>query len=146
MYESSTATIPDFKRAAAVARYTTVFLLFTMFLGTHLPSSIALPMSLSFTHADLLLHASAYLMLAFSALTSWELTIGLLQPQHYFTVWLLGTLYGAFDEVTQIPVGRVCNVADWLSDILGLVVGLILFRITRPLLYRFLSKKHLSAQ
>lgn len=80
-------------------------------------------------------------MLAFSVLTSWELTIGQLRPHHYFTVWLVGTLYGAFDEITQIPVGRHADVRDWISDIAGIVLGLTLFRLLRPLLYRLVNFK-----
>jgi len=105
-----------------------------MFIGTHVPLSGA-P---GFSNHDKLLHVSAYMMLTVSLLASWELTAGMLQPQHYFVVWLFGTVYGAFDELTQIPVGRVCDGMDWLADITGIVIGLVVFRITRPLMYRFI--------
>jgi len=139
MLETPATTRPNLKRAAAVARYTTLLLLIAMFLATHLPLPFTMTSPLPLPYGDKVLHAIAYMALALSSLISWELTSGLLQPQHYFAVWLLGTLYGAFDEVTQIPVGRTPDGTDWLSDILGLVLGLTLFRITRPWLDRFHS-------
>ena len=121
------------RRAARVARYGTVLLLMAMFVGTHIPSQGLA----SFSVSDKVLHLSAYMALTISVLTSWEFSTGMLRPTHYFTVWLLGTIYGAFDEITQIPVGRSCDEMDWLADILGIVIGLTLFRILRPLLYRW---------
>ena len=126
--------LPRMQRAASIARRATLFLLIATFVATHLPSVG----HHSITYLDKLMHIGAYAVLAFSVLVSWELTIGPLQPPHYFTVWLEGTLYGAFDELTQIPVGRICDGLDWLSDIVGIVIGLTIFRLSRPLIYRFL--------
>ncbi len=123
---------------ARFARYATVLFILAMFAATHFPAH-ALPRQVA--TLDKVLHCCVYLMLAFSVLTSWELTIGQLRPHHYFTVWLVGTLYGAFDEITQIPVGRHADVRDWISDIAGIVLGLTLFRLLRPLLYRLVNFK-----
>ena len=95
------------QRFAPIARFATVLLMLGMFIATHIPPG-TLPHHVS--HIDKLLHCLVYLALTFSVLTSWELTVGQLRPQHYFTVWLVGTLYGAIDEITQIPVGRH---AEW---------------------------------
>lgn len=123
-----------FHRWARFARYATVFMLMCWFMATHYPiHGVPRP----FSHVDKVVHALAYMTLSMSVLVSWELAIGALRPQHYFTVWLVGTLYAAFDEVTQIPVGRSCDGLDWLADIAGIVVGLTLFRLLRPLFYRF---------
>ena len=121
----------QFEQAAMIARYGTGLLLLAMFAGTHLPLSV--PHGAS---SDKVLHALAYMTLTVSLLASWELSTGILRPTHYFLVWLFGTIYGAFDELTQIPVGRTCDGLDWLADICGIVVGLTLFRILRPVLYR----------
>jgi VanZ family protein len=59
-----------------------------------------------------------------------------LRPQHYFTVWLVCTLYGAFDEISQTPFGRSCDGLDWLADIVGIIAGLTLYRLVRPLVSR----------
>ncbi len=120
---------------ARVARYGTVGLVLCLFIATHYPAD-QLPHEVA--QADKLLHCLAYFVLAFSALVSWDLAIGPLRPAHYFTVWLVGTLFGAFDEITQIPVGRHGDIHDWLCDVLGIVIGLILFRVTRPALSRLL--------
>jgi VanZ family protein len=120
------------RHAAFLARIATIGLLIVMFVGTHLPNvahgSIA-------SH-DKMIHFWAYFALSFSLLASWELSQGRLQPIHFFVVWLACTLYGAFDEITQIPVGRTCDGMDWLFDVLGIVAGLTLFRILRPVVHR----------
>lgn len=136
-----TSTDPPLRRTrrhvivARIARYCTAGLLICLFIATHYPTPY-LPHSVA--AADKIAHCLAYFALAFSALVSWDLAIGPLRPQHYFTVWLVGTLYGAFDEVTQIPVGRHCDLHDWLFDILGIVLGLTAFRLLRPTLSRLL--------
>ena len=111
---ASTSIIPSRRRLAAqFARYATGLLLLAMFVGTHVPGSI----SLAVTYSDKVIHALAFLSLTLSLLISWELSAGVLRPQHYFFGWLFWTLYGAFDEITQIPVGRTCDGLDCLADL-----------------------------
>jgi len=74
-----------------------------------------------------------YAALAVVVLAGWELTLGTLQPKHFFAVWLAGTLYGAIDEVTQIPFGRVSDPSDWMADCLGVVIGLVTYLAVRRL-------------
>lgn len=135
MLADATSCPNQLRRFAAMARYATIGLLAVMFVGTHLPFA----MNEGVAASDKTIHFWAYLSLSFFLLTSWELSIGRLQPIHYFAVWLGCTLYGAFDEITQIPVGRTCDGVDWLFDVLGIVAGLALFRIMRPLVYRLLT-------
>jgi VanZ family protein len=45
-------------------------------------------------------------------------------------------VYGAFDELTQIPVGRHADVADWFADVAGSVIGLALFAMVRSIFAR----------
>ena len=98
-----------------------------MFAGTHVPAG-------TFSHQvalfDKVIHSLVYLILTFSVLTSLELTIG------QFTVWLVATLYGALDEITQIPVGRHADVNDWFFDIAGIVLGLTAYRLLSPVMFR----------
>jgi len=49
-------------------------------------------------------------------------------------------VYGVLDEVTQIPVGRSCDLYDWFADVIGIAVGILAFRYLRPLLYRVLFR------
>ncbi|MGI9427398.1 MAG: VanZ family protein [Bythopirellula sp.] len=121
------------QRFAPIARFATVLLMLGMFVATHIPPG-TLPHHVS--HIDKLLHCLVYMALTFSVLTSWELTVGQLRPQHYFTVWLVGTLYGAIDEITQIPVGRYADVSDWFFDITGIALGLTAYRLFSPLMFR----------
>ncbi len=132
---ASTSIIPSRRRLAAqIARYATGLLLLAMFVGTHVPGSI----SPAVPYSDKVIHALAFLSLTLSLLISWELSAGALRPQHYFFVWLFCTLYGAFDEITQIPVGRTCDGLDWLADLGGILTGLVLYRLLRPLLSRLI--------
>jgi VanZ family protein len=107
-----------------------------MFVGTHLPSVPMPGVSLS----DKILHLGAFSILAMCLLTSWELTTGPLFATHQFLVALVCAVYGAFDEITQIPVGRSCELLDWLADVVGVAVGVLLFRYLRPLLYRLVLR------
>ena len=94
-----------------------------------------MPPSTAFSMWDKLCHLGGYAMLTFCVLVGWHLTIGRLEPKHYFAVWLAGTLYACFDEITQIPVGRECDVNDWAADVVGIVAGMIAFRLGRSTLY-----------
>lgn len=43
-----------------------------------------------------------------------------------FVLGIIG-LYGALDELLQIPVGRSCEFGDWVADVLGASLGFTLF-------------------
>lgn len=123
-------------RAAALARWTTALLFLVMFIGTHTPGIVSPDVTL----IDKILHFCGYATLAFCLLMTWELSTGPLLPMHLLAVWFLFALYGAVDEVSQIPVGRSCDGFDWLADILGTTTGLFLFWVLRCQVYRFLVK------
>jgi VanZ family protein len=120
------------RRLTIVTWCMTVTFLLAMFVGTHMPARAEAFLA----SADKILHFSAYFSLAMFLLISGELTLGSLKPIHFFSVWLACTLYGAMDEITQIPVGRECDVADWVCDVLGAIAALTVFRIVRPWLGR----------
>jgi VanZ family protein len=120
------------RRIASHARTLAVVYFILLFTGTHVPID---PSEIVET-SDKVLHYTGYALLTFLVLTGWELTIGRLQPKHYFAVWLAGTLYGAFDEITQIPVGRSCDMNDWLADVCGILTGLVVFRLVSAIVYR----------
>ena len=121
------------KRMAARARTLAIVYFAVLFIGTHLPLEQA--EALASAH-DKWIHFSAYAVLTVLVLTGWELTIGVLQPKHYFAVWLAGVLYGVFDEASQTPVGRQCDMNDWMADVLGIVCGLLIFRVGRAGLHK----------
>ena len=135
MSEPVATNLARIRNVATLSRAGTVFILLTMFIGTHIPSTVTFYTP---TYTDKVIHLLAYMVLTISALASWELSTGQLQPQHYFRVWLFGTIWGAIDEFTQPAVGRHCDGLDWIADMLGIVVGLTVFRLARPLMYRWI--------
>jgi VanZ family protein len=124
------------KRIAARARTLAIVYCLVLFVGTHIPleQAKALP-----EVSDKWIHYAAYAVLTVLVLAGWELTIGVLQPKHYFAVWLAGVLYGAFDEVSQTPVGRHCDMNDWMADVLGVVCGLLIYRLGRAALHKVIA-------
>jgi VanZ family protein len=95
-----------------------------MFVSTHLSSQNRLIASLG--ASDKLLHFGAYACLAFLLALNWwqRRAFGWRQ---WLGVWALAAAYGAFDEISQIPVGRSCDIFDWLSDLAGGAIGLASF-------------------
>jgi VanZ family protein len=129
------------RRLASRARTLAAVYLAVLFAATHIPG---LPTS-GFSLSDKIEHFFGYGILTFVVLVGWELTIGVLQAKHYFAVWLAGTLYAIADEVTQIPVGRTCDVNDWAADMLGILAGMIAFGLFRRTLYRVLTGREAFA-
>jgi VanZ family protein len=132
MQLAASPRLMTFRRLAIVAWCLTVAFLLAMFVGTHMPARAEAFLA----NADKMLHFGAYFSLAMFLLISGELTLGPLKPIHFFSVWIACTLYGAMDEITQIPVGRNCDIADWIYDVLGVIAALTVFRVVRPLLGR----------
>jgi VanZ family protein len=124
------------KRIAARARTLAIVYFIVLFVGTHLPAERLEAIA---TASDKWLHFGGYATLTVLVLAGWELTIGVLQPKHYFAVWLAGVFYGAFDEVSQTPVGRHCDMNDWMADVLGVVTGLLVFRLLRASLHKVIA-------
>ena len=95
------------------------------FIATHLPK---IPQSMGRV-SDKTLHSVSFLIL--SGLLSWVLhgrITGLVR--HAAIVLLIIAVYGAVDELLQIPVGRHCDFQDWIADMQGGIVGLTLFHLT----------------
>jgi VanZ family protein len=126
------------RRFAAHARVLAVVYFLALFVGTHLPPGEIGPPDFS----DKLAHFGGYAILAVLILAVWELSTGRLRPRHFFAVWLAGTIYAAFDEWTQIPVGRTCDMNDWFADVAGIVVGIVVYQLLRPLLFAMLDHPH----
>lgn len=93
----------------------------SMYVGTHVPT---LP-SVIAEHADKLLHSCAYGGLAFLLILAigsrWTITF-----RQLVFLWLLVAGYGVFDEVTQPLVGRHADLVDWVADIFGAAIGLLI--------------------
>ena len=101
-----------------------------LFVGTHVPRGPheLLPKNVS----DKLLHLTAYGGLAFLICLNWSLRRPLGWRQGAIVLALLAG-FGALDEVTQIPVGRDCDLFDWTADVTGATAGVGLFLLAASL-------------
>ena len=93
----------------------------SMYVGTHVPT---LP-SVIADHADKLIHCCAYGGLAFLLILAIGSRRSITFRQLIF-VWLFVAGYGVFDEVTQPLVGRHADLVDWVADIFGAAIGLLI--------------------
>src|SRR5258708_4472319 len=92
-------------------------------IGTHVPRP---PQVILVGTSDKVLHLGAYAGLAFffcwnvflRRAIGWRTLAG---------AWLAATVFGAVDELTQIPVGRECDFFDWTADALGALAGIAIF-------------------
>jgi VanZ family protein len=86
-----------------------------MFAATHVPR---IPAALQMPGSDKWQHLAAYAGLSF-LLSAWK---SLDQPLSWGrALRILGIVagYGAFDELSQIPVGRDAELLDWFADVIG---------------------------
>ena len=102
------------------------------FTATHWPAPSSGGGAMPFPHADKLVHAAIYALLAIAALAtsaawriSWSVKLGL-------AVWGALAALGALDEATQLLVpGRSADVLDWVADGLGALLGIGLYAAGR---------------
>jgi VanZ family protein len=98
-----------------------------LLVGTHMPR---VPKALQMPGSDKWQHTTAYAGLAFLLIArrsvgrplTWKRALG---------VAGIVILFGALDELTQIPVGRDAEFNDWLADSFGTLVGVGLFAAMR---------------
>jgi VanZ family protein len=91
-----------------------------LFLGTHWPRAHEV---LRIGASDKALHFTAYFGLALLVGVNWSLRAKFGWRQRGVAL-LLVVVFGALDELTQIPVGRDGSVYDWLADLAGAALGL----------------------
>jgi VanZ family protein len=85
-----------------------------LFVLTHVPVRSAPSVSVN----DKVAHFVAYFILAGLL----YFAIWMYQPARRGIGWIVlgvAMIYGAVDEVLQIPVGRSCELGDWLADVAG---------------------------
>ena len=90
-----------------------------LFVGTHLPK---VP-SVFHRTSDKTLHFLAYCGLGL--LLMWVRPGSRPWWKHSIGVFVTVAVYGAIDELLQIPVGRICDVQDWLADMLGCALAVV---------------------
>jgi VanZ family protein len=104
-----------------------------LFVGTHRPVE-RVPSAVG--SADKFAHLGAFAVLAFIFATTWQLSAGHLMTRHLVWSWIVIAIYGGFEEITQPIVGRFASVVDWLADVTGAALGLLMFLIVRNYLQR----------
>ncbi len=93
-----------------------------LFAGTHYPH---FGQELG-DHSDKVLHLLAFTGLSF-LLTALLRLRGPLCLARLGLVMLVLAVYGAIDELSQIPVGRHCDILDWCADMTGALLGITIF-------------------
>ena len=91
----------------------------------HIPQD-EMPNIVNIVHVDKLLHMIAYG--GVTVLLLLAIRPGRKLSFRFFAFALLLTL-GAVDEYTQSFVGRSSSVADWIADIVGMIVAVLFVRL-----------------
>ena len=100
-----------------------------LLVGTHMPR---VPKALQMPGSDKWQHTVAYAGLAFLLVARCSVARPLTWKRSLGAAGVV-ILFGAVDELTQIPVGRDAEFKDWLADILGTAIGIALFAMLRRL-------------
>ena len=103
-------------RAYGILRILTLAFWALAFTMTHIPSSSVPDVNLGDKSAHFITYGTlSGLLFA---------TLWVRNPRSWNAVWVVPLAlmaYGAVDEWLQIPVGRSCELADWVADTLGAV-------------------------
>ena len=109
------------QRLVQLASLTLVAYWVAMFIGTHIPMP---PPALDPGNNDKYVHFGACfglaVLLSLNSFLRLRMRFGV-----YVRVLLILAIYGALDELTQIPVGRSCDIYDWLADVGGAMLGVV---------------------
>jgi len=97
-----------------------------LFIGTHVPKLPRVTPRLP--HFDKLLHFSAYAGLAFLLAAVFTMRRSM-STGRYVAIFIGLAVYAALDELIQsIPgLGRQADPLDWVADVCGVTVGLLVF-------------------
>jgi VanZ family protein len=98
---------------------------FSLFLATHLSR---VPAAVEAYGSDKWYHFGGYAGLSF-LLVARTAFVRSLSTRVIVGVVAIVALYAGVDEISQIPVGRDADIADWYADVAGAAVGLFAFGI-----------------
>ena len=101
--------------------------------ATHLPVSVIHMLQETKRWNDKVLHVIAFAGLAF--LLAWAVpTDGKRRSRNVLIATLIGIVYAGIDELTQIPVGRTADWADFSADMFGILTGISVYVAMREAL------------
>lgn len=118
-------------RGRWVLRAVTAFYWLTAFVLTHLPPSELPKNRIGDKYAHFITYAilSTLLYLCFwTARRSMAMSAGV--------VLAIGCIYGAFDELTQPLIGRLCSLNDWFANFAGVITAIGLLSLIRLIISR----------
>ena len=128
-----TAKLSRRQQTAFLAAATGLYWL-AMFVGTHLPIRTT---PLHGPPSDKLQHLAAFAGLAFLLCGLGTLT-SISRWRRYVGVAIVIAVYGMVDELSQSLVReRTPDVFDWLADVAGAAVGIVVFVAIRKAYFRF---------
>jgi len=91
---------------------------------THLPQEVLSEQLKAIEVSDIYKHIVAYGVITFLFLLSFRNSLSLIQTLLLFlTISAVATL----DELTQPFVNRIASPIDWLADIIGIIIPLLIF-------------------
>jgi len=93
-----------------------------LFAATHGPPPPKIP---EVSHADKFMHVGAYLVLALLC-SCYVFLRGGVRNRRLKTIAVIAA-YALVDEILQHFVGRTCDAADWLADVVGATLGIAAF-------------------
>ncbi|MFO0012121.1 MAG: VanZ family protein [Planctomycetota bacterium] len=95
-------------------------------IATHLPRTVLHIVQRGTGWNDKPLHIIAFAILAF--LLAWAVPTDLKRrSRNVLIATAIGVAYAAIDELTQIPVGRTADWADFSADLFGILTGIIVY-------------------
>lgn len=107
-----------------------------LFVATHVPR-VPLP---AMSNGDKLAHLGAYCVLGMLVAATLAIR-GVSWPKVVGLAIAICSIYGAFDEVSQLAVaGRTADVADWLADFAGATIGIAAFCLAAKFFRMFRSE------
>ena len=118
MKQLSAANIPDL-RARKIDFYATIIIAFAIGLATLIPVETLLNVSAS---------DKFYYLISFAILT---LPIAIIRPKAMWLILSLSIAYGGAIELLQPLVNRNCEMADFLADTVGAILGVLVTRALR---------------
>jgi VanZ family protein len=103
-----------------------------IFILSALPGSAYPQVTIPF--ADKIVHASLYTPFGFWLARAVTKRLPAVSLRELLRAFLIGAAYGLSDEFHQLFVPeRSCSVADWITDCIAILVGVMIWKITVPL-------------
>ena len=108
------------------SRFTLPLVWIVFFVLTHWPVE-EMPDTPFIPHIDKVVHFSLYAVLGF-LLSQRVISDGNFKKRLGIVLVVLAA-YGAFDEISQPYMGRTMELIDWIADVCGAMMGIVMHRL-----------------